>query len=303
MELHARSSTTLCSRPGCPLLLRWRPPPACRLGRLSAVSSLRNEVHFLCGEPQGPDRGQAWLRQTAPKTDVAVLRSGRPSRGETRCIRVEHIPPQCASEAAVRQFFNPFGMIAGVSVDKGACTAMVGFSNAAEAERALASPQPIFGNRFVRTYRAQEDPVLFAPVATEAIPEDISMDGRDADKVTGTESSSTDTGPASAVPSIASSQARTAAADQVKAKAAERARQLEANSARQKEVLGQLEAADKEQKRALLKELRSLTEIAERLLREAKEAGAAQSVGPEDARARLHRLRREVGPFTTRLHS
>ena len=215
----------------------------------------------------------------------------RPARGETRCVRVEHIPPHCASDAAVRQFFNPFGKIAGVSVDKNACTAMVAFSDPAEAERALASPQPIFGNRFVRTYRAQEDPALFVVTAPTDVPtEDVNMDGGDSAK--GEEGEVTNF--ATALPS-ATSQAVIAAANEAKAKAAaERAQQLEANSARQKEVLGQLEGADKEQKRALLQEMRSLTEVAERLLREAKEAAAAAPAGPEDARARLGRLRREV---------
>ena len=196
----------------------------------------------------------------------------------------------------MRQFFNPFGKIAGVSVDKNACTAMVAFSNPAEAERALASPQPIFGNRFVRTYRAQEDPALFVVVTapTDAPTEDVNMDGGEsAAKVEEGEVADS----ASALPPSATSQAAiaAAAAKEAKAKAAaERAQQLEANSARQKEILGQLEGADKEQKRALLKEMRSLTEVAERLLREAKEAAAAASAEPEDARARLERLRREV---------
>ena len=194
----------------------------------------------------------------------------------------------------MRQFFNPFGKIAGVSVDKNACTAMVAFSNPAEAERALASPQPIFGNRFVRTYRAQEDPALFVVTApTDAPTEDVNMDGADSAKVEEGEVADS----ASALPPSATSQAAiaAAAAKEAKAKAAaDRAQQLEANSARQKEILGQLEGADKEQKRALLKEMRSLTEVAERLLREAKEAAAAAPAGPEDARARLERLRREV---------
>lgn len=86
---------------------------------------------------------------------------------------------------------------------------------------------------------------------------------------------------------------RAASAAEAKAKASERAEQLEATSARQKEVLSQLDGADKEQKRALLREMRILTAEAEKLLREAKEAAAAPS-GPEDARARLERLRKEV---------
>lgn len=198
----------------------------------------------------------------------------------------------------MRQFFNPFGKIAGVSVDKNACTAMVAFSNPAEAERALASPQPIFGNRFVRTYRAQEDPALFVVVTapTDAPTEDVNMDGGDSAKVEEGEVTDSATSTSTAPQPTATSQAPiAAAANEAKAKAAaERAQQLEANSARQKEVLGQLEGADKEQKRALLKEMRSLTEVAERLLREAKEAAAAAPAGPEAARARLERLRREA---------
>ncbi|KWU41073.1 hypothetical protein RHOSPDRAFT_27871 [Rhodotorula sp. JG-1b] len=234
----------------------------------------------------------AQRRQQPADRGLPSARS-RPARGETRCVRVEHIPPHCASDAAVRQFFNPFGKIAGVSVDKNACTAMVAFSDPAEAERALASPQPIFGNRFVRTYRAQEDPALFVVTAPTDVPtEDVNMDGGDSAK--GEEGEVTNS--ATALPT-ATSQAVIAAANEAKAKtAAERAQQLEANSARQKEVLGQLEGADKEQKRALLQEMRSLTEVAERLLREAKEAAAAAPAGPEDARARLERLRRETFP-------
>ncbi|GAA5989748.1 hypothetical protein JCM10908_002304 [Rhodotorula pacifica] len=239
--------------------------------------------------PRPPQR-----RQQQPSERGAPAARGRPSRGETRCIRVEHIPPHCASESAVRQFFNPFGKIAGVSVDKNACTAMVGFSFPAEAERALASPQPIFGNRFVRTYRSQEDPALFEPSApADATAEDVSMEGGAAASAEGVVASTSAAPPATIRNGAPDAQAL-AAAKEAKAKAAaERARQLEANSARQKEVLGQLDGADKEQKRALLKEMRSLTEVAERLLREAKEAAAAPA-GPEDARARLERLRREA---------
>ncbi|GAA5870493.1 hypothetical protein JCM3774_003685 [Rhodotorula dairenensis] len=233
-------------------------------------------------------------RRQQPTDRGAPPARGRPSRGETRCIRVEHIPPHCASEAAVRQFFNPFGTIARVSADKNACTAIVAFSNPAEAERALASPQPIFGNRFVRTYRTQEDPSLFASVMTDASTEDAKMDGGEPAKVDRAESLSSTTGPTTAAPSGAQSQPNIPAASAAKARAADRAQQLEANSARQKEVLAQLDGADKDQKRTLLKEMRSLTEVAERLLREAKEAAAAPPAGPEDARARLERLRREA---------
>lgn len=192
----------------------------------------------------------------------------------------------------MRQFFNPFGKIAGVSVDKNACTAMVAFSTPAEAERALASPQPIFGNRFVRTYRALEDPALFHTTLPEPRTDDVNMDGGHSAEVGEEVVDLTTSMPI--LPPTTKSQAAIAATNEAKTKAAERAQQLEANSARQKEVLGQLEGADKEQKRALLKEMRSLTEVAERLLREAKEAATAAPAAPEDARARLERLRREV---------
>ncbi|POY70140.1 hypothetical protein BMF94_6861 [Rhodotorula taiwanensis] len=220
-------------------------------------------------------------RMPPPRQGHAI---NRPPRGATRSIRVEHIPPACANEAALRQFFNPFGKIAAVNVDLNTCTALVAFSEPSEAERALASPQPIFGNRFVRTYRTQEEPQM-PPAPAPA--EDAQM------------SESAPTGgeaPSPAPISDAAAEAasrRAASAAEAKAKASERAEQLEANSARQKEVLSQLDGADKEQKRALLREMRILTAEAEKLLREAKEAAAAPS-GPEDARARLERLRKEA---------
>ncbi|GAA6018007.1 hypothetical protein JCM8202_006231 [Rhodotorula sphaerocarpa] len=237
-------------------------------------------------QPPPPNRGGP---RRPPQDRPAAPPRNRPGRGETRCVRVENIPVACATEAAVRQFFSPFGKIAGLSANKNTCTALVAFSTPGEAERALSSPQPIFGNRFVRTYRTQEDPELLAAGQAAPSGEDASM----ADA--GTEASAADGAapPAVSAASSAAAAEAAAAAAAVKARAAERAQQLEANSARQKEVLANLDGADKEQKKALLREMRSLTAEAEQLLREAKEAAAAPA-GPEDARARLERLRREA---------
>ncbi|GAA5882526.1 hypothetical protein JCM1840_000647 [Sporobolomyces johnsonii] len=68
----------------------------------------------------------------------------------------QNIPPQATNEQSVRGFFAKFGAVEALEVDTRARRAKVTFGTVAEAERALSSPEAVFGNRFVRLYRTQE---------------------------------------------------------------------------------------------------------------------------------------------------
>ncbi|GAA5912939.1 hypothetical protein JCM5296_002531 [Sporobolomyces johnsonii] len=81
-----------------------------------------------------------------------------PMKGDGQLCRDYHenIPPQATNEQSVRGFFAKFGAVEALEVDARARRAKVTFGTVAEAERALSSPEAVFGNRFVRLYRTQE---------------------------------------------------------------------------------------------------------------------------------------------------
>ncbi|KXS11672.1 hypothetical protein M427DRAFT_426495 [Gonapodya prolifera JEL478] len=67
-------------------------------------------------------------------------------------IVVERIPPEHLGIEDVTQFFKKFGAVVNVNLDRRQSRAIVQFSNAEEAHAAYRSPEPIFGNRFVRIF-------------------------------------------------------------------------------------------------------------------------------------------------------
>ncbi|GAA6005296.1 uncharacterized protein JCM10292_005371 [Rhodotorula paludigena] len=74
--------------------------------------------------------------------------SSRPARGASRVISVENIPAPSLTDAAVRHFFAPFGQICDLSLDLERRAATVTFATPAQADRAVSSPQAVFGHVF-----------------------------------------------------------------------------------------------------------------------------------------------------------
>lgn len=99
---------------------------------------------------------------------------GRPL--STTTLAIENVPRDVLTSTNVRRFFEQFGAVTSVAVDSPGSRALVAFKTPDQAKRALTSPEAIFGNRFVRVYRAREascgsgGPRLDASSATHSPP-------------------------------------------------------------------------------------------------------------------------------------
>ncbi|GJN93888.1 hypothetical protein Rhopal_006947-T1 [Rhodotorula paludigena] len=179
---------------------------------------------------------------SVPRPPPSRTHSSRPARGASRVISVENIPVPSLTDAAVRHFFAPFGQICDLYLDLERRAATVTFATPAQADRAVSSPQAVFGNRFVRVYRANDRGV---------------QGSQDTDR---TSPSSTDTSP---FPAQAMSSPSTRAPHQAKSRSPDAGNFLRDNAAQQRHLLDEFEGADKERRRAILADLRRLAAEAE----------------------------------------
>lgn len=202
--------------------------------------------------------------------------ASRPARGASRVISVENIPAPSLTDAAVRHFFAPFGQICDLSLDLERRAATVTFATPAQADRAVSSPQAVFGNRFVRVYRAN----------------DRGLQGsQDMDR---TSPPSTDTSP---FPAQAMSSTSTRAPHQAKSRSPDAGDFLRDSAAQQRHLLDEFERADKERRRAILADLRRLAAEAESARQPSSvETAATQVPVGSEPREHLEKLRREVRP-------
>lgn len=111
--------------------------------------------HALNGGP-GPhhqDNNRGQRNRRPPRMDQRPVDKSRPLSDVT--LAIENIPQEALTESVVREYFQKFGGLEKVAVDVPRARALVTFSNPAQAATALGSPDAVFGNRFVRVYRAR----------------------------------------------------------------------------------------------------------------------------------------------------
>ncbi|KNC98627.1 uncharacterized protein SPPG_06309 [Spizellomyces punctatus DAOM BR117] len=99
-------------------------------------------------------------------------------RGDTLCV--QSIPPEFCSIDKINAFFKKFGTITNIKLDVPSSKAVVQFSRHQEAMAAYRSPDPIFGNRFVRVFWFNSDASAAdfkagADVQTPAVPQRASV--------------------------------------------------------------------------------------------------------------------------------
>ncbi|GAA5857028.1 hypothetical protein JCM9279_003436 [Rhodotorula babjevae] len=239
-------------------------PPTAHDGAATS-STMRDDPHRRASPGSYPRLAGPPGRQAAPPA--------RPARGTSRVISVDNIPSTSLSEAAIRHFFQPFGPILHLGLDLDGRSATITFSAPHEADRALASPQAVFGNRFVRVYRAVDQGVV--PSASGEVRK---RDDAGARLVAATPARE---GSTSSRPVPASALASTA-----------RARQLEQNAEQQRALLDEVQGAGVERKRAIMAALRILAVEADDMRTRTDAETADSSLA--DPRARLLELQREA---------
>ncbi|KAK4052272.1 hypothetical protein OIO90_004353 [Microbotryomycetes sp. JL221] len=96
---------------------------------------------------EGPNKRQR-TRTQAPRDGTARVLSDV-------TIAIENIPADFLNEQIVKDYFEQFGQVVKAVVDPPQFRSLVTFKESAQAKAALSSPQAVFGNRFVRIYRAK----------------------------------------------------------------------------------------------------------------------------------------------------
>lgn len=105
------------------------------------------------------DRSRGEVRHAGhgPRGSVPKPRYGHASSGLPNLI-VENIPDKNCNEESIRDFFGRFGTIVNVSTEPESHLAHLEYSTHEEAKACHESPEPIFGNRFVKVYWKRVDP-------------------------------------------------------------------------------------------------------------------------------------------------
>lgn len=212
-------------------------------------------------------------------------RVGVDARTPTSTIAVENIPAEALSTLAVRTFFAQFGSITNIALDQARQRALVSYSTADQAQRALSSPAAIFSNRFVRVYRAQPPPMTSStPLPTQAPPPNSA-------------SQHSPFVAAGVIPPLGSRppSSTQALAPPPPPEDSVRADRLLANAAEQKTLMEQLDTIPppvSERRRAIMAALRKLASEATTLSNKPQALAAPASLDPLE---QLEKLRKEVG--------
>lgn len=211
----------------------------------------------------------------------------------TTTLAIENVPREALSSANVRQFFVKFGPVKSVAVDPPGLRALVTFASPDDAKRALSSPEAIFGNRFVRVYRAREalQPLASTSSSTSAPQPPSSPQASNA--------STTPRLPTSAASATRAVPPRT---DEHATDAATRALQLQNNASAQKALMEQLDglppgSTSQKQRSSIMAALRDLSREATSL---AASTAADRALDPQE---RLRLLQQEVRRAVSVFHS
>ncbi|GAA5923391.1 hypothetical protein JCM3775_007525 [Rhodotorula graminis] len=243
------------------------PPPFAAAARLYPPAAHTGAPSFSFPR-DGPSRRAASSASIRSAGDPSrqPAPAARPPRGTSRVISVDNIPPTSLTDAAVRHFFQPFGTILHLGLDVDGRSATITFSAPHEADRALASPQAVFGNRFVRVYRAR-DP---GPVPPASAPSG------------GQERVATGARLATTTPALDGNSIVVSRSTRHPEPAA-RAHLLERNAEQQRALLSEVQGAGAERKRDIMVALRALAAEAD-ALRSRPRPDVAEPA-PGDARA------------------
>ncbi|KAJ8325195.1 hypothetical protein O5D80_006143 [Batrachochytrium dendrobatidis] len=116
--------------------------------------------------PQFNQQGRSWPTRGGGQSGRGGF-AGHTYQQRTRksdtVLVVENIPLESCAMDKVNAYFKAFGALTNIQVDPATQKAVIQYSNAHEALDAYRSPDPIFGNRFVKVYW-QTEPVNSGPV-------------------------------------------------------------------------------------------------------------------------------------------
>jgi hypothetical protein len=111
-------------------------------------------------------------RSTTPadrSLDHNRRRGGEPKAPATPLIVVENIPQDYLNQSEITSFFMKFGTIVNLAIESSNQRATITFATVEQSQQALASPEAIFGNRFVRVYRGRPPTAATATTATTTV--------------------------------------------------------------------------------------------------------------------------------------
>ncbi|GAA5968230.1 hypothetical protein JCM21900_001133 [Sporobolomyces salmonicolor] len=219
-------------------------------------------------------RGDGPSAPTPRRREVAA----RSQKVPTRTLAMENIPPQAANEQSIRGFFAKFGAVEALEVDSRARRAKLTFGTVAEAERALSSPEAVFGNRFVRLYRAQEPTSVSGPSSSPST--------SFAQAVQPISNATRPTGPSQ----DASRPGQERSASSVFPRALSRAERLQENAMQQKELINRIDSCEPQERAGLMADLRKLAAQAAAIPDDAMNDAAPIL----DPKAHLENLRKEA---------
>ncbi|KAJ3336480.1 hypothetical protein HDU93_002715 [Gonapodya sp. JEL0774] len=111
------------------------------------------------GESSGYARGRGSLRGRGGRDAPILAGMGSRMDHSKTSIVIERIPEEHLSTDSLNHFFRKFGTITNITLESYQRRAVIQFSNAAEANAAYRSPEPVFDNRFVRIffYRPEQE--------------------------------------------------------------------------------------------------------------------------------------------------
>ncbi|KAI5475717.1 hypothetical protein MNV49_001010 [Pseudohyphozyma bogoriensis] len=136
-------------------------PPHPR-ARTRTLNSTRAAVERPSGSEPCPDYHAPFPPDARGPYARATRHDPRTLSSPTTLV-VENIPHASASESAVTGFFAAFGDVQLVQVDPPRLRAVVTFRTPDQAQRALSSPDAVFGNRFqfgnIRSFKRGTDPL------------------------------------------------------------------------------------------------------------------------------------------------
>ncbi len=169
---------------------------------------------------------------------------------EDKTLVVEKIPADHLRLESITEWFKRFGSVTNVAVDSKAAKALVSFLTHDEAYKAWKSQEAVFGNRFVKVYwhHPLDGQGALGKQALAASADIVkSMNTKEGDP----DSSPEDKTKPQSAPSGPST---------LKSLSKEQRDDLERNIAQQKVLFSRLKAAQGEEKKSLLLEIRSLSE-------------------------------------------
>ena len=249
--------------------------------------------------PRSLPPGAGPLPRRGPGAGPNAGNDGRPL--STTTLAIENIPREALTSANIRQFFEKFGTVASVAVDAPGLRALVAFATPEEAKRALSSPEAVFGNRFVRVYRAREA-VAGTLGGGQDVQPNVRPQSSPAVPFTSISPSQSSLSPSGATTTTSLLPTRSSNAVKESRVASERASQLQDNAAAQKSLMQQLDqlpSSNSAERKKIMSSLRQLGREAQVLV-EASSVAPFSSESPLKPEEQLALLQKEVRSHSKR---